>query len=265
MYAFDYHKANSVADAAAHLKQTSEARLLAGGQTLIPTLKQRLASPTMLVDLSGIAELNGVRRDGDVLVIGAMTRHAEVAASDVVQSAIAALAHLAGDIGDVQVRNCGTIGGSLANNDPSADYPAAVLALAATVQTDRRSITADDYFQGHFETALEEDEIITAVQFPVAEKAGYAKFPNPASRYPLAGVFVAKTAGGVRVAVTGAGHDGVFRIPAMEQALAGSFTPAALDGIAVSPGHLNDDLHASAEYRAHLITVMAKRAVAAAG
>jgi aerobic carbon-monoxide dehydrogenase medium subunit len=264
MYSFDYQRAQSVADAAKTLGSKEEAKLLAGGMTLIPTLKQRLAKPSDLVDLGRIAELTGIKRDGNAIVIGAMTRHVDVATSDVVKGAIPALAHLAEGIGDPQVRNRGTIGGSLANNDPAADYPAAVLGLGATVITNKRKIAADDFFKGMFETALAADEIITAVSFPIPEKAGYSKFPNPASRYAVVGVLVAKTAGGVRVAVTGAGAV-VFRQKDMETALGKSFTAEAAAAIKQSAGGLNTDIHASAEYRAHLVTVMGKRAVAAAG
>jgi carbon-monoxide dehydrogenase medium subunit len=264
MYSFDYQRAQSVADAAKTLGSKEEAKLLAGGMTLIPTLKQRLAKPSDLVDLGRIAELKGIKRDGNAIVIGAMTRHVDVATSDVVKGAIPARAHLAEGIGDPQVRNRGTIGGSLANNDPAADYPAAVLGLGATVITNKRKIAADDFFKGMFETALAVDEIITAVSFPIPEKAGYSKFPNPASRYAVVGVLVAKTAGGVRVAVTGAGAV-VFRQKEMETALGKSFTAEAAAAIKQSADGLNTDIHASAEYRAHLVTVMGKRAVAAAG
>jgi aerobic carbon-monoxide dehydrogenase medium subunit len=262
MYNFNYHKPQSLADAA-KLGAGEEAKFLAGGMTLIPTLKQRLAKPSDLVDLAKIGELKGIKRDGNAVVVGAMTRHVEVATSDLVK-AIPALAHLADGIGDPQVRNRGTIGGSIANNDPAADYPSAVLALGATVVTNKRKIAADDFFTGMFETALAPDEIVTAVSFPIPEKAGYSKFPNPASRYAIVGVFVAKTAGGVRVAVTGAAPC-VFRQKDMEAALSKSFTPDAVAAIKQSASGLNSDIHASAEYRAHLVTVMAKRAVAAAG
>jgi carbon-monoxide dehydrogenase medium subunit len=264
MYATNYHRPTSIADAVKLLKANDEAKLLAGGQTLIPTLKQRLARPGDLVDLAGVKDLSYIKVEGGKVTIGALTRHADVAASDAVKRAIPALAHLAGEIGDPAVRNRGTIGGSLANSDPTADYPAAVLGLGATIQTNERTIAGDDYFKGLFETALKPGEIITAVSFPVAEKAGYVKFPNPASRYALVGVFVAKAAGGVRVAVTGAGPC-AFRQKDMEAALGKSWAASALDGIKVSASGLNGDIHASAEYRAHLIGVMAKRAVAAAG
>ena len=264
MYDFEYQRAQSVADAAKALGAKEEAKLLAGGMTLIPTLKQRLAKPSDLIDLGRIAELKGIKRDGNAIVIGAMTRHGEVATSDLVKGSIAALAHLAEGIGDPQVRNRGTIGGSIANNVPAADYPAAVLGLNATVITNKRKIVADDFFKGMFETALAPDEIVTAVSFPVAEKAGYSKFPNPASRYAVVGVFVARTGGQTRVAVTGAGPV-VFRQKDMEAALGKSWSADAVAGVKQSANGLNSDIHASAEYRAHLVTVMAKRAVQAAG
>jgi len=231
--------------------------------TLLPTIKQRLASPSDLIDLAGIGELRGIKIDGGAVVIGAMTTHAEVAHSAEVMKAIPALAMLAEGIGDPQVRNRGTIGGSISNNDPAADYPAAVLGLDATVVTSKRRIKADDFFKGLFETALDDGEIVTAISFPKPEKAGYAKFPNPASRYAMVGVLVAKTAAGVRVAVTGAGP-GVFRQKDMEKALTGKFSPDALAGIKTASKGLNNDLHGSAEYRAHLVDVMAGRATAAA-
>ena len=265
MYDFNYVRVSSLKDASAQLKKAKDASVLAGGMTLIPTLKLRLAQPSDLIDLSGIKELRGIKAKGKSVVIGAMTPHAEVAASADVRKTIPALAGLAGRIGDPQVRHRGTIGGSVANNDPAADYPAACLALGATIETDRRQIAADDFFAGLFETALKKGEILTAVSFPAPEAAAYMKFPNPASRYALVGVFVAKTKAGVRVAVTGAGQGGVFRQTAMEQALGRSFTPAALDGIKIAEDGLNSDIHASAEYRAHLIGVMAKRAVQACG
>ena len=266
MYNFNYHRPLSIEEAVSLAGGAPEGRLLAGGQTLIPTLKQRLANPSDLIDLNGIAELKQLSTEGDggSLVVGAMCSHASVAASDMVRSAIPALAKLADGIGDAQVRNQGTLGGSIANNDPAADYPAALLGLGASVRTDHREIAADDFFTGMFETALEPAEMIRDVVFPVPSKAGYAKFANPASRYAIVGVFVSQGAGGVRVAVTGAGSS-VFRVPAMEQALAGNFSAGALDGVSVDAGALNADLHASAEYRAHLVTVMAKRAVEAAG
>jgi carbon-monoxide dehydrogenase medium subunit len=263
MYSFNYQKTKSVADAAAALGKNADAKLLAGGQSLIAAMKLRLAQPAQLVDLGEVAELKGIKVDGGAVTIGAMTRHAEVASSADVKKAIPALAALAGMIGDRMVRNMGTIGGSVAHNDPAADYPAAVLGLGATVVTNKRKIAADDFFKGMFETALQPGEIITAVSFPVPKRAAYMKFKNPASRYAMVGVFVAETAGGPRVAVTGAGP-GVFRVPEMEKALAGKFAPESVASIAVKSSGLNSDIHASAEYRAHLVTVMAKRAVAAA-
>ncbi len=264
MYKFAYHKAKNVKDAAALLKKAGDSKLLAGGQTLIPTLKLRLAGPAALVDIGGVKELSGIALKGKDLVIGAMTRHAEVATSKVVRKAIPALAALAETIGDPAVRNQGTIGGSIANNDPAADYPAACLGLGATIVTSKRKIPADKFFKGLFETALGDDEIITEVHFPVPKSAGYAKFPNPASRYALVGVFVSRNGSDVRVAVTGAGEGGVFRVAEMEKALQKDFSAKALDGIAVKPRGLNSDIHASAEYRAHLVGVMAKRAAASA-
>jgi carbon-monoxide dehydrogenase medium subunit len=263
MYSFSYHKTKSVADAAAALARNPDAKLLAGGQSLIAAMKLRLAQPAELVDLGDVAELRGIKVDGGAVTIGAMTRHAEVASSSEVKKAIPALAALAGGIGDRMVRNMGTIGGSVANNDPAADYPAALVGLGATVHTNKRKIAADDFFKGMFETALEPGEIITAVSFPIPKRAAYMKFKNPASRYALVGVFVADTAGGPRVAVTGAGP-GVFRQKDMEKALAAKFAPESVAGIKQSDSGLNSDIHASAEYRAHLVTVMAKRAVAAA-
>jgi carbon-monoxide dehydrogenase medium subunit len=264
MYEFAYHKPSSVADAVKLLSADPEARPVAGGHTLLPALKHRLARPTALVDLSGIAELRGIRREGDKVVIGALARHAEVANSDVVKGAIPALARLAGTIGDLQVRNRGTIGGSVANNDPAADYPAAVLGLGATVVTDRRRIAADDFFTGMFSTALQPGELLVAIEFPVPEKAGYAKMKNPASRYVMTGAFLSRGVQGVRVAINGAGPC-VFRQAEMEKALAANWSPDAVASIRQSPDGLNSDIHGSAEYRAHLVTVMAKRAVADAG
>jgi carbon-monoxide dehydrogenase medium subunit len=263
MHNFAFHRPASVADAVKAVGAASDGKIIAGGQTLLPTLRQRLASPSDLVDLGAIADLKGIKAEGDGLTIGAMTTHAEVASSAIVQGTIPALAHLAVHIGDRQVRARGTIGGSLANNDPAADYPAAALGLGATIRTNKREIKADDYFQGMFSTALEDGEIITAIHFPKPEKAGYEKFVQPASRFALVGVFVAKTKGGVRVAVTGAGQEGVFRAKEVEAALA-NFTADAAKGAKVPAGHLNSDLHGSAEYRAHLISVLAGRAVAAA-
>jgi carbon-monoxide dehydrogenase medium subunit len=260
MYAFDYHKPRSLAEAAELLTGHPEARLLAGGMTLLPTLKQRLASPSDLIDLAGLPDLVGIQVTDGEIRIGAMTTHAAVAHSPDVAARLPALAVLAEGIGDPQVRHRGTIGGSIANADPAADYPAAVLGLGATVVTDRREIAADDFFIAMFTTALEPDEIIRQVRFPIPLKAGYSKFPNPASRYAVVGVFVAQTANGVRVAITGAGAS-VFRVTEMEAALSNSFTPGAIAGIAVPAEDLNSDPHASAAYRAHLIGVMAARAV----
>lgn len=261
MYALKYVQAKSLKEAGRLLSANPEAKLIAGGMTLIPTLKQRLAKPTHLVDIAQLAELRGVAVKGGKLVIGAATRHREVAASAVVKKAIPAVAYLAGLIGDPQVRNCGTLGGSVANNDPAADYPSAVLGLGATVVTTQREIAADDYFQGLFTTALEEGEIVTRVEFPLPKRAAYCKFAHPASGYAMAGVFIAQTASGVRVAVTGAGP-GVFRWKAAEAALAKSLKPAALEGVKLDHREFNEDIHATREYRANLVRVMAKRALA---
>ena len=260
MYEFNYQKAGSVADAAAMLSKHPEARLLAGGQTLIAAMKLRLASPSDVVDLSGVKELSGIKVDGGGITVGAMTTHAAVATSKDVMKAIPALARLAGSIGDRMVRNMGTLGGSVANNDPAADYPAAVVGLNATIVTNKRKIGAGEFFKGMYETALQAGEIITSISFPIPKRAGYMKFKNPASRYAIVGVFVAETAGGVRVAVTGAGPS-VFRVPEMEKALASKFSAEAVANIKVAAAGLNSDMHASAEYRAHLVNVMTKRAV----
>lgn len=260
MYAFNYHKASSLADAAAKLGAAADGKLLAGGQTLIAAMKLRLAAPSDLVDLGAVGELRGIKVDGTNLTIGAMTTHAAVAASADVRSRIPALAHLAEGIGDRMVRNAGTLGGSVANNDPAADYPAALVGLGATVITQKRRIAADDFFRGMYETALDTGEIITGVSFPIPKRAGYVKFPNPASRYAIVGVFVSEGSAGVRVAVTGAGPS-VFRVPAMEKALSASFSADALKSVTVDASTLNGDMHASAEYRAHLVAVIARRAV----
>ncbi len=265
MYAANYHKPSSLADAVAALASNEDAKVLAGGQTLLPTMKQHLAAPSDLVDIRGIDGMVGVSVDGDMLTIGAATTHAEVASSADVKAHIPALASLAEGIGDPAVRHMGTLGGSIANNDPAADYPSAVLGLGATVVTSKREIAADDFFDGMFATVLDEDEIITAVRFPKPAKAAYAKFPNPASRYAMAGVFVAQTGGGVRAAVTGAGSDGVFRHTGIEAALSSDFSPDAVDGVSVDAGDMLSDIHGDAAYRANLVKVMAKRAVAAAG
>ena len=264
MYAVNYHRASSVAEAATLLKN-GEAKALSGGMTLIPAMKTRLAAPSDVVDIARIAELKGVKMSGRTVTIGAATTHADVADNAELKKVAPAVAELASHIGDPHVRHRGTIGGSVANNDPAADYPAAMLALGATIVTNSREIAADDFFTGLFETALKDGEIVTAVRFEAPEKAGYEKFRNPASLYAMTGVFVAKNGSGVRVAVTGAGDNGVFRQSDMEAALAQNFSPAAVEGISVSPDGLMSDLHASAEYRANLVKVMAKRAVAKAG
>jgi len=264
MYAFQFERAADAKAAVAKLKADPDAKFLAGGQSLLAAMKLRLAAPSTLIDVARIPGMADIRVDGNEVVIGAAARHADVAANADVRQRIPALAALADGIGDRQVRAMGTIGGSLANDDPAACYPAAVLGLGATVVTDRRTIAADDFFKGLYETALEPDELITAVRFPVPEKAAYIKFRNPASRFALVGVMVARTGGSVRVAVTGAA-DSVFRCQPLEQALAASFTPAAAKAAKVDPSRLNTDLHASAEYRAHLIPVLAARAVEAAG
>ncbi|MCB1348703.1 MAG: xanthine dehydrogenase family protein subunit M [Maritimibacter sp.] len=257
MYPTKYHKPADVEAAVAALGE--EGKFLAGGQTLLATMKQHLAAPTDLVDLRGLG-LSGITAGPDGVTIGATTVHADVAQSGDVPAAIATLA---GGVGDPQVRNMGTIGGSIANNDPAADYPAGVLGMGATVVTSKREIAADDFFQGLFTTALEEDEIVTAVRFPAVERAGYAKFKQPASRFCLVGVFVARTADGARVAVTGAGEDGVFRHEGLEAALSANWSPEAVDGVEVSEDGLMSDIHGDAAYRANLIKVMARRAVAA--
>jgi carbon-monoxide dehydrogenase medium subunit len=261
MYTFDYQRPASTAAAASAFQ--GDARYLAGGQSLVQAMKLRLSSSERLVDLGGIAELKGIRSDGNNVVIGAMTTHAAVAASADVKKTIPALAELAAGIGDQMVRNMGTLGGSIANADPAADYPAAVLGLGATVQTNKRTIAGDAFFTGLYETALQPGELITAVSFPKAVKAAYVKFKQPASRFALVGVFVAQTAGGVRVAVTGA-KGSVFRAKAIEDALGKSFTPEAAKAVVVGTDGINADLHGTAAYRAAMISVMASRAVAAA-
>lgn len=263
MQALSFHAAASVEDAATRLAASEEGKLLAGGQTLLPTIKQRLAAPTDLVSLRG-AGLSGISMQGAEVVIGAMTTHAEVAGDAIVRREIPALSGLAGGIGDPQVRHRGTIGGSIANNDPAADYPAALLALSATVVTNRREMGAGDYFTGLFSTALEDGEIILAVRFPKPARAAYAKFPNPASRYAMVGVFVAQATDGVRVAVTGASEDGVFLHEGLSSALSATFSPEAVDNVEVSAEGLLSDIHGKSDYRAHLIKVMTRRAVAAA-
>jgi len=264
MQDFEFHRPENVSGAVAAQKRAKDGKFLGGGQSLIPVMKLGLAAPSDLVSVAGLKELRGIRREGKDLVVGAGTTHAEVAGSAEVRAAIPALADLAAHIGDPQVRNRGTLGGSLAHDDPAADYPAAVLALGATVQTDRRTIAADAFFLGMFQTALQPDEMIVAVRFPLPEKAAYAKFPHPASRFALAGVFVAKGPAGVRVAVTGAGAS-VFRSKELEAALGKRFAPDALQGVAVPKDGLTADPFGSAEYRAHLVSVLARRAVAACG
>ena len=263
MYDFTYKKAASIDDAAKLVTGAEEGRYLSGGMSLIPTIKLRLSKPSDLIDLAEIGDLAGIKVDKNGVTIGAMTRHAHVHASKEVKEAIPGLASLAGKIGDPQVRNRGTIGGSIANNDPAADYPAAVVGLGATVHTNKREIAGDDFFTGLFETALEPGEMVTKVVFPIAKRGAYMKFPNPASRFAIVGVFAAEAADGMRVAVTGAGAC-VFRVKEMEDALAKSFASDAVADIKISDGDLNSDIHASAEYRAHLVTIMAKRAVAEA-
>ncbi len=263
MYDFTYKKAGSIDDAVASHGAADEPRYMSGGMTLLPTLKLRLDKPSDVIDLAAIDGLAGISVDGGTVTIGGMTRHAAVNDSKEVQEAIPALAKLAGGIGDPQVRNRGTIGGSIANNDPAADYPSAVVGLGATVKTNKREIAGDDFFTALFETALEPGEIVTSVSFPMPEKAAYMKFPNPASRYAIVGVFVSQGSQGIRVAVTGAGAC-VFRVAEMEQALAANFSADAVAGISIPDGDLNSDIHASTEYRAHLVTIMAKRAVAEA-
>jgi len=263
MYAFQFERATDAKAAVAKLKADADAKFLAGGQSLLAAMKLRLAAPSTLIDVTRIPGMADIRVENNELVIGAAARHAEVAANAEVKKRIPALAALADGIGDRQVRAMGTIGGSLANDDPAACYPAAVLGLGATVVTDRRTIAADDFFKGLYETALEPDELITAVRFPAPDQAAYIKFRNPASRFALVGVMVARTGSAVRVAVTGAA-DSVFRCQPLEQALSASFTPAAAKAVKVDPSGLNVDLHASAEYRAHLIPVLAARAVEAA-
>jgi carbon-monoxide dehydrogenase medium subunit len=263
MYETTYHRASSVDDAAALFAKGKESKYLSGGQTLIPVMKQRLAQPSDVIDLGKIKDMIGVEATNAGITIKAATTHYDVATNAAVQKAIPALASLASQIGDPAVRYRGTIGGSLANNDPAADYPAAVLALNATIKTNKRTISADEYFKGLFSTALQDGEIITAVSFPVVAKAGYAKFPHPASRFALTGVFVAKTPGGdVRVAATGASQNGVTRVEAIESALKSNWSAGALDSVKVSADGLLSDIHGSADYRANLIKVMAQRAVA---
>ncbi|MCA1369085.1 xanthine dehydrogenase family protein subunit M [Bradyrhizobium sp. BRP14] len=265
MYDTNYHRASSIDEAVNMMAAAAEGKYLSGGMTLIPTMKQRLAAPSDLVDLRHIAEMKGIAVDGRSVRIGAASTHEEVATSAALAAVCPAICRLAAHIGDPHVRHMGTIGGSIANNDPAADYPAAMLALDAVIVTDRREIGAGDFFIGLFETALEEGEIITAVRFEAPARAAYQKFPNPASRYAMTGVFVVhRDNGDVRVAVTGAGSDGVFRHPGLEAALAGNWSPDAVANVTVDAADLLSDLHASAAYRANLVKVMTKRAVAAA-
>jgi aerobic carbon-monoxide dehydrogenase medium subunit len=264
MYAFTQHRPSTVRQAAGLLAKQEEAKLLAGGHTLIPTMKLRLAGPKNIVDLSKVEGLTGIEMKGRSLVIGAMTPHAEVANSAVVKENFPALAHLAGLIGDPAVRHRGTIGGSIANNDPNADYPAALLGLGATIITNKRRIAADDFFTGMFSTALEDGEIITKVSFPIAKKAAYEKFKHPASGFALVGVFVSKRGADIRVAVTGAGSNGVFRVKSFEEALKKRFSPKSIEGMTIPATGMNNDIHATPEYRAHLVSVLARRALAKA-
>jgi carbon-monoxide dehydrogenase medium subunit len=264
MHAFDYQRPATLKDAAAFLKKNENARILGGGQSLIPTLKMRLAQASALVDVNTLPELRAVKLEAAVLTVGAGLRHSEVAAHKDVLIGIPALARVAAGIGDRQVRNMGTLGGSLANNDPAADYPAAVLGLGATIHTNRRAIAADKFFTGLYETTLKPGEIVISVEFPLPKRAAYVKFKNPASRFALVGVFVSEGAGNVRVAVTGAGNSGVFRVKDMEKKLGEKFAPEAIAKSKIAADKLNSDLHASAEYRSHLIGVMAARAVTAA-
>ena len=260
MYSLKYCKPETISEAVSALKNTQDASFLAGGHTLIPTLKQRLANPSLLIDLSDCG-LSGISKTHNAFTIGAMTCHADVAKDKTVAKLNPGLTTLAGSIGDRQVRNFGTIGGSLANNDPAACYPAAVQALGGTIHTEKRDIPADEFFAGMFETALDEDELITAITLPNPQKSAYVKFPNPASRYAMVGVFVAKFVDGVRVAVTGAGEDGVFRAHDIEIALLANFDAASLDGVTIPEDGLMEDIHASPAYRAHLVVEMARRAV----
>jgi carbon-monoxide dehydrogenase medium subunit len=261
LHSFNYHKPSTIAEAAAALQSAEDGKFIAGGMTLLPTMKQRLAAPSDLVDLAHISDLQGVRFDSGHVRIGAMTRHAHVARNAEIQTRAPVIAQLAGGIGDVQVRNRGTMGGSIANSDPAADYPAAVLGLGATIETNRRSIRGDDFFLGLFQTALDDNEMIVAVKFPIPDAAAYVKFRQPASRFALVGVMVARFGADVRVAVTGAGAC-AFRVPAFEQKLAERFSPEVLEGVPVSSEGLNSDIHGDAEYRAHLVGVLARRAAA---
>ncbi len=264
MYSVNYTRAASVSDAVKSAKKCDDPKFLAGGQTLVPAMKSRLAAPSDLIDLSHIGDMKGIKVSGKNVTIGAGTTHAEVAGNAKLAKVCPAICHLAAHIGDPHVRHMGTIGGSVANNDPAADYPAAMVALGATIKTNKREISADKFFKGLFETALRDDEVITAISFTAPVKSGYAKFPNPASRYAMTGVFVAKGKDGIRAAVTGAGDDGVFRSKPVETALAKNFDASALEGVSVPSADLMADIHATAEYRANLIVVMAGRATASA-
>ena len=264
MYEFKYHRPTTVRQAANLLAKFPEAKLLAGGHSLIPVMKLRLAKPSDIVDMGRVEGLSGIELKGRSIVIGAMTKHGEVANSQVVKDALPVLAEVPGSIGDPAVRHRGTIGGSLANNDPNADYPAAVLGLGATIITNKRRIAADEFFKGMFETALAADEIITKVQFPIAKKAAYEKFKHPASGFALVGVFVSKRGSDIRVAVTGAGSNGVFRVASFEEALKKRFSAKSIEGMTIPADGMNSDIHGSAEYRAHLVAVLARRALAKA-
>ena len=263
MYAFKYHQPKTVRQAANLLAKFPEAKVLAGGHSLVPVMKLRLASPSDIIDINNVEGLSGIEVKGRAVVIGAMTRHHEVANSKELKEVLPALASVPGSIGDPHVRHRGTIGGSVANNDPNADYPAACLGLGATIITNKRRILADDFFTGMFSTALEPDEIITKLSFPIAKKSAYQKFKHPASGFALVGVFVAKRGSDIRVAVTGAGSNGVFRVTSFEEALKKRFSPKSIEGMTVPSDGMNSDIHASAEYRAHLIGVLARRALAA--
>jgi carbon-monoxide dehydrogenase medium subunit len=264
MYSFTYHRPTTVRQAVNLLTKDPEAKLLAGGHSILPVMKLRLAKPTALIDMGKIEGLSGIELKGRSIVIGALTRHHEVANSQVVKDALPVLAEVAGMIGDPAVRHRGTLGGSLANNDPNADYPAAALGLGATIITSKRRIPADEFFKGLFETALEPNEVITKVSFPLAKKAAYQKFKHPASGFALVGVFVSKRGSDIRVAVTGAGANGVFRVKSFEEALKKRFAPKSIEGMSIPADGMNSDIHGSAEYRAHLVGVMARRALAAA-
>jgi carbon-monoxide dehydrogenase medium subunit len=264
MYAFKYHQPKTVRQAANLLAKFPEAKVLAGGHSLVPVMKLRLASPSDIIDINKVEGLSGIEVKGRAVVIGAMTRHYEVANSKELKEVLPALAGVPGSIGDPHVRHRGTIGGSIANNDPNADYPAACLGLGATIITNKRRVAADDFFTGMFSTALEPDEIITKVSFPIAKKAAYQKFKHPASGFALVGVFVSKRGSDIRVAVTGAGANGVFRVKSFEEALKKRFSPKSIEGMTVPADGMNSDIHASAEYRAHLVGVLARRALAEA-